>query len=117
MRVIISIEGAREEEMATVMLTLYAKQPKRGTLAFDKAYVEVYEYPRGDKAVITWTKDGRREEVLAGSTAEVLRYEVLDMEQAVTGDAARMRLDATVDVTHLMTQIRQQWGMKYPEEE
>lgn len=103
--------------MATVMLTLHAKQPKRGTLAFDKACVEVYEYPRGDKAVITWTKDGRREEVLAGSTAEALRYEVLDMEQAVTGDAARMRLDATVDVTHLMTQIRQQWGMKYPEEE
>ena len=56
--------------MATVMLTLHAKQPKRGTLAFDKAYVEVYEYPRVDKAVITWTKDGRRKEVLAVSTAE-----------------------------------------------
>lgn len=106
-----------EEEMATVMLTLHAKQPKRGTLAFDRAYIEVYEYPRGDKAVITWTEDGRREEVLAGSTAEALRYEVLDMEQAVAGDAARMRLDATMDVMHLMTEIRRQWGMKYPEEE
>lgn len=107
----------KEEEMATVMLTLHAKQPKRGTLAFDRAYIEVYEYPRGDKAVITWTEDGRREEVLAGSTAEALRYEVLDMEQAVAGDAARMRLDATMDVMHLMTEIRRQWGMKYPEEE
>lgn len=106
-----------EEEMATVMLTLHAKQPKRGTLAFDRAYIEVYEYPRGDKAVITWTEDGRREEVLAGSMAEALRYEVLDMEQAVAGDAARMRLDATMDVMHLMTEIRRQWGMKYPEEE
>ena len=39
------------------------------------------------------------------------------MEQAVAGDAVRMRLDATVDVMHLMTEIRRQWGMKYPEEE
>ena len=35
----------REQEMATVTLSLHAKQPKRGMISFDKAYVEMYEYP------------------------------------------------------------------------
>ena len=86
-------------------------------VVFDKAYVELFEYPRGDKAVITWTEDGRKEEVLAGSTAEALQYEVLDMEKAVAGDPSVMHLDYTRDVMKLMTQARETWGMKYPEEE
>ena len=28
-----------------------AKQPKRGTVAFDKGYIEVYEYPRAEVLV------------------------------------------------------------------
>ena len=39
-------------EMATIALTLHAKQPKRGTIAYDKGYIELYEYPRGQKAVL-----------------------------------------------------------------
>ncbi|MBQ1875448.1 MAG: Gfo/Idh/MocA family oxidoreductase, partial [Selenomonas sp.] len=88
----------KEEQMATVMLSLHSKQPKRGTLSFDKAYIELYEYPRGEKAVITWTADGHQEEILAGSTAEALQSEVLDMEKAVAGDPAIMHLDYTRDV-------------------
>lgn len=107
----------REEEMASIMLSLHAKQPKRGMLSFDKAYVEISDYPRGDKAVITWTADGRKEEVLAGSTAEALAYEILDMEKAIDGDPDIMRLKNTIDVMHLMTQARKAWGLKYPEEE
>lgn len=107
----------KEEEMATVILSLHAKQPKRGTISFDKAYVELYEYPRGDKAVITWTEDGHKEEVIAGHTEDALTYEIMDMEQAVSGTANTMHLDYTVDVMDIMTKIRQSWGMKYPEEE
>jgi hypothetical protein len=99
------------------MLSLHSKQPKRGTLSFDKAYIELYEYPRGEKAVITWTADGHQEEILAGSTAEALQYEVLDMEKAVAGDPSVMHLDYTRDVMQLMTKARNTWGMKYPEEE
>lgn len=106
-----------EEEMAAIMLSLHAKQPKRGTIAFENGYVEMFEYPRGERAVITWTADGRREEIAAGSTADALKYEVLDMEAAVAGERDDMHLDYTVDVMELMTQIRRSWGMRYPEEE
>lgn len=106
-----------EEEMAAITLSLHAKQPKRGTIAFENGYVEMFEYPRGERAVITWTADGRREEIAAGSTADALKYEVLDMEAVVAGERDDMHLDYTVDVMELMTQIRRSWGMRYPEEE
>lgn len=107
----------KEEEMATVILSLHAKQPKRGTIAFDKGYIEIFEYPRSSRATITWTDTGRVEEVAEGIRADALCYEVQDMEAAVSGERDDMHLDYTIDVMDIMTKIRNDWGMKYPEEE
>lgn len=107
----------KEEEMATVILSLHAKQPKRGTISFDKAYIELFEYPRGEEAIITYTEDGHKEVVSIGSTDRALEYEVADMEVAVAGEKNRMHLDYTIDVMDMMTSIRKDWGMRYPEEE
>ena len=106
----------KEQEMASVILSLHAKQPKRGTVAFDKGYVEFYDYPRGQEAVITYTEDGSKETLRGGSTADALLYEVEDMERAIAGQGT-MHLDYTRDVMRIMTDIRRQWGMTYPEEE
>lgn len=38
------------------------------------------------------------------------------MEKAVDRDYSLMHLDYTEDVMNIMTDIRKQWGMKYPEE-
>lgn len=103
------------QEMASVIISLHAKQPKRGTISFDKAYIELFEYPRGEEAIITFTDDGRRETVSCGSTAKALEYEVLDMEAAIS-DGADMYLNYTRDVMRMMTDIRGEWGLKYPEE-
>ena len=107
----------REQEMATVTHSLHAKQPKRGMVSFDKAYVEMYEYPRGQKAVITYTEDGHTEEITAGATADALVYEIEDMEQAIAGHPELMKLEFTGDVMRMMTRIRKDWGLTYPEEE
>ena len=106
-----------EGEMATVTLSLHAKQPKRGTIAYDKGYIELYEYPRGQKAVITYTEDGSQEIIKAGETAKALQYEVLDMEAAVAGETDYTYLNYSRDVMDLMTQLRKDWGLTYPEEE
>lgn len=103
-------------EMATVALTLHAKQPKRGMIAFDKGYIEIYEYPRAEKAVITYTADNRQETIECGQTDNALKYEIFDMEQAVLGIKNEMHLDYTSDVMSIMTEIRQTWGLAYPEE-
>ena len=107
----------KEEEMAAITLSLHAKQPKRGTIAFENGYVEMFEYPRGESARITWTANGRTEEISEGSTADALLYEVRDMEAAVASERDDMQLGYTIDVMELMTEIRRSWGMKYPEEE
>ncbi|HFI0787697.1 TPA: Gfo/Idh/MocA family protein [Streptococcus suis] len=103
-------------EMATIALTLHAKQPKRGTIAYDKGYIELYEYPRGQKAVITYTEDGSQEVIEAGETAKALSYEVADMEKAVAGIENTMHLAYTQDVMEIMTKLRKEWGLVYPEE-
>ena len=105
----------KEEEMATVILSLHAKQPKRGTIAFDQGYIEVYEYPRGEKAFITYTNDGHQEVIEAGDTNDALVYEVQDMEKAID-EGYDMHLDYTRDVMKIMTYAREEWHMKYPEE-
>ena len=106
-----------KQEMATIALSLHAKQPKRGTAVFEKGYVEIYEFPRAQQAVITYTEDQRKEVIDAGLTADALSYEVMDMENAVAGVKNDMHLDYTVDVMDIMTQIRKDWKMTYPEEE
>lgn len=107
----------KEGEMATLTLSLHAKQPKRGTLAYDRGYIEVYDYPRAQKAVITYTDDGHQEIIEAGETASALLYEVQDMEKAVSAQENKMHLDYSRDVMAVMTQLRQDWGLTYPEEE
>lgn len=106
-----------EEEMATVTLSLHAKQPKRGTVVFDKGYVEIFEYPRSSEAEIVWTESGKREKITVANSSEALCYEVLDMETAVAGRGNDMHLDFTVDVMDIMTRIRREWGLFYPEEQ
>lgn len=109
-----------DQEMATVTLSLHAKQPKRGLIICEKGYIEVYEYPRADKAVITYTETGKHEVIESGSTDNALLYEVLDMEAAVSGEkdlTETMHLDYTKDVMQIMTKCRRDWGMTYPEEE
>lgn len=107
----------KEQQLSTVILSLHSKQPKRATLSFDKAYVEIFEYPRGQEATVTYTVDGSTEIIKDGSTADALLYEVEDMERAVSGVCDEMHLDYTKDVMDMMTEIRSQWGLKYPDEE
>ena len=104
-------------QMATVALSMHSKQPKRAMISCERGYIEIMEYPRADKAVIVDAETGARTEVAAGSTADALYYEMLDMEHAVqTKDASAMCLGYSRDVMDIMTRLRKEWGMKYPGE-
>lgn len=107
----------KEEEMATVILSLHAKQPKRGTIAYDKGYIEIFEYPRGEEAIITYTESGEKEIIKAGETEKALDYEIEDMEKTIAEGKNLMCLEFSKDVMDIMTKVRADWGMKYPEEE
>lgn len=105
-------------QMATVALSLHSKQPKRAVISCEYGYIEIMEYPRADRAIIVEAESGKKHEIEAGDTKDALYYEMKDMEQAVKeNDPSIMRVQDTADVMAMMTQIRQDWGMKYPEEE
>ena len=108
----------KQEQMATVALSMHSKQPKRAMISCEKGYIEIMEYPRADKAVIVDAESGERTEIESGENANALYYEMMDMEQAVrSGDASNMQLQYSKDVLDIMTKLRKDWGMKYPGEQ
>lgn len=103
-------------EMATVTLSLTAKMPKIGIAAFENGYVEVSNYNRAFSASITYTDDEHTEYIETDSDLDALCYEIMDMENAVSGNENHMYLDYTIDVMDIMTRVRYEHDMKYPEE-
>ena len=106
----------REGQLVSAALSLHSKQPKRAVISCEKGYIEIMEYPRADQALIVDAATGARETVQAGRTADALVYELEDMEAAVRGEGD-MLLPYTADVMALMTRLRRDWGVSYPEEE
>lgn len=101
-------------EMAVISLTMRAKQPKRGIVAGEKGYIEINNYPRADKATITYTEKGQIETIASGNTAKALQYEVQDMQDYVLNHSGQQNLQNVCDVMDTLTAIRNQWGMAYP---
>ena len=107
----------KEGQMATVMLSLHSKQPKRGMVSCEKGYIEIMEYPRAWEATITYAESGETETVSAGKHEDALAYELEDMEKAILGEANDMHIDYTKDVMDIMTDFRKNFDLTYPEEE
>lgn len=100
-------------QMAVVSLSMRAKQPKRGVVSGNKGYIEISDYPRADRASIHLLSESQPQCLSLGDTARALEYEVLDMEARLNGESAGFE-ELTDDVMELMTEIRRQWGMRYP---
>lgn len=104
-------------QMATVALSMHSKQPKRAVISCERGYIEIVEYPRADKATFVDAETGAVEEIFAGDRSDALLYELNDMEHAIlSGDASAMKLDCSKDVMDIMTTLRKNWHLRYPEE-
>ena len=101
-------------EMAVMALTMRAKQPKRGVVAGEKGFIEIYDYPRAAKATITYTETGKIEVIEEGDSTKALQYEVADMQNYVWNNGGEENLAIVRDVMETLTSIRNQWGMVYP---
>lgn len=102
-----------EEELAVVSLSFRAKMPKRGVIACEEGFITVDEYPRASRATVTHTATGKVEEIEAGETSKALEYEIIAMEESIaTGENTTYQL--TNDVITIMSDVRTQWGIKFP---
>lgn len=100
------------DEMAVVSLTMRAKQPKRGIVCGELGYITVENFPRADKATITYP-DGSVEIIEDGDTSKALIYEVKDMNNCIMKKNNNNTLGLSVDVMNIMDEVRNQWGLKY----
>ncbi|WP_284706734.1 Gfo/Idh/MocA family protein [Latilactobacillus sakei] len=100
------------QEMVTVTLNLHAKMPKQGVLVYEKGYVTVDDYPRPDKAQLTFP-DGTTQIIQAGDATNAMNYELHDFQEVVRGHQANDTLALTSDVMDIMTDARAQWGFVY----
>ena len=105
-----------QNEMATVTLSLVSKLPKLGIAGFEKGYVSLDNYNRTYKAEIFYTDTETTEIIEDTNGIDALGYEVIDMENAVSKKDNRMMLNFTKDVMDIMTKVRYEHNMKYPEE-
>lgn len=107
----------KDNQMASIIISLHSKQPKRAVISCEKAYIEIMDYPRGTRAIVVDAATGEQRVIESEEQKPALYYEMEAMEEAVrSGNAARMKLQYTRDVMELMTRCRREWKMTYPEE-
>ncbi|MBS7577476.1 MULTISPECIES: Gfo/Idh/MocA family oxidoreductase [unclassified Enterococcus] len=104
----------KEGQMAAITLTMQAKQPKRALIAGEKGYLEIYDYPRGNKAYFTETLTGQTVEIEAGEQEKALAYEVYDFEGFIQNADLDGAIGLTLDVMKILDKIREEWGFVYP---
>ena len=104
-----------QDEQVSISLSLHAKQAKRASIICQEAYIEIYDFPRADQADIYYGASGLKESLHLGSSQEALINEVEAMEEAVANQG-NMYLDKSRQVMQIMTKLRQDWQVLYPEE-
>ncbi|MCO7175728.1 Gfo/Idh/MocA family protein [Sporolactobacillus kofuensis] len=106
-----------DDQLAVMALSMRAKQPKRGVISGTKGYIEISNYPRATKADITFTDDAHTEShevVTAGDESLALQYEVQDMQRYIEQGHDEGEFALSCDIMNILTNVRNQWGMKYP---
>lgn len=111
--------GVVANQMAQAMQGVGCKLYAVGNRTHSKAvdFIEIMEYPRACKATIVCTETGERKEICEGETERALQYEMEDMEEEISKRSGCMLREYTKDVMEIMTDIRNEWGLKYPEEQ
>jgi len=101
-----------DNEMAVISLTMRAKQPKRGIVCGELGYITVENFPRADKATITYP-DGSVEIIEEGNGSKALEYEIECVNSMVMNKTGNDTLRLSVDVMDIMDQVRKQWNLSY----
>lgn len=86
--------------------------PKRGIVAGELGYITVDNFPRASSATVQYL-DGTVELIEIGDSAKALQYEIEEIESRISGKSNRNTLPLSLDVMDIMSQIREQWGIKY----
>lgn len=106
----VTILSNSNNELATISLSMQAKQPKSLTISGTKGYIRVLEFPRAQEATWYHTDTKKIELITAGDTRNALIYEIEDFERIIENPSqSKIYNDMTTDVFHIFEAVKSQW--------
>lgn len=98
-------------EMATVSVSLQAKQPKALTISGTKGYIQIPEYPRAQEASWYHVDTEKTERISEGNTDDALFYEIADFESIINNsDNLQQYKGITDDVFSIFEEMKKSWS-------
>ena len=76
-------------------------------MACENGYIEVYNFPRAEKATITYTSDGHTLELTCQERRLALNYEIRDMEEYVSSLNGQTNIQYIQDVMDVLTRVQE----------
>ncbi|MCH4056941.1 MAG: Gfo/Idh/MocA family oxidoreductase [Lactobacillaceae bacterium] len=111
----VAIISNANQELGSFSFSLSARGPEVGYAVYERGYFIVNHYLRPEQAIFVDGETDQQQVITAGENKRAMGYEVLDMATAVeTG--TNPTASWTVDTMALMTAMRQEWGLVYPDE-
>ena len=107
----------KEGQMTVISLSLHTKQPKDVLYAVIRDISRLWNIRERVRRRLSAPETGERKEICEGETERALQYEMEDMEEEISKRSGCMLREYTKDVMEIMTDIRNEWGLKYPEEQ
>ena len=78
-------------------------------MACENGYIGVYNFPRAEKATITYISDGHTLEITCQERRLALNYEIRDMEEYVSSLNAQTNIQYIQDLMDVLTKIKESW--------
>lgn len=112
----VAIISNANHELGSFSFSLSAAGPEVGYAVYERGYFVVNHYLRPEKAIYIDGATGEQHVITAGANAQAMGYEVTDMATAIA-TSENPTATWTVDTMALMTAMRQEWGLVYPDEQ
>lgn len=111
----VAIISNANHELGSFSFSLSARGPEIGYAIYEGGYFIVNHYLRPEQAIFVDGATDQQQVITAGENKRAMGYEVTDMATAMA-TGTNPTAAWTVDTMNLMTAMREQWGLVYPDE-
>lgn len=101
-----------QREIANLVITFSVDLPLQATIAFEKGYFLVENYPRAERIKFVDDK-GNSTEIKEGDSSSALAYEINEITKIIKTDEVNRYLTLSRNVLQIMDVIRDKWHLRY----
>lgn len=91
----------KEDEVAVISLTFRAKQPKKGVIAYEEGYFEIFNYPQATRIEFV-SRQGEKTIFENGKSERRFAYTIEELTNMIINNEENYTLKLTMDVRKIM---------------